>query len=421
MADSDRKLEVLEDELKLLKGEVKKTLVDLRAFIMKEESPIHDRLDMGRPFRNGEEQPAGGMISIASSEPDGADRQRIAELEDQVRYLKNATPPTAATPQPSPVYPPPQGYPQAPAAPPWAGMPAGYVGAPIPPMPQAPVPFPVQTTPQQPVPRESRRPKDDPAGQYPDEPGPGPQASSPAIEKAPPPPAWDEQASWATSPEGNYGPGQAQSEAAPPTPLRRPSAQPVEARQGEPTEAPVEHASPGNDSRRREIYQREPVRPVASREPDPLGRESPQRQHQSNGHVSPQAGAAVAPRLEGLYPYEGTEGVVSLDVNLVASLVRWVSMAKSRMGQQGLMDLAELYTRACRPGPGLLKLVTHIGGMVGHGEPGIQKDPTFEVLDLLQQLHGILTGGSAIASIPLTGLEWAEPSDQIREALDAGG
>ena len=259
MADSDRKLEVLEDELKLLKGEVKKTLVDLRAFIMKEESPIHDRLDMGRPFRNGEEQPAGGMISIASSEPDGADRQRIAELEDQVRYLKNATPPTAATPQPSPVYPPPQGYPQAPAAPPWAGMPAGYVGAPIPPMPQAPVPFPVQTTPQQPVPRESRRPKDDPAGQYPDEPGPGPQASSPAIEKAPPPPAWDEQASWATSPEGNYGPGQAQSEAAPPTPLRRPSAQPVEARQGEPTEAPVEHASPGNDSRRREIYQREPV------------------------------------------------------------------------------------------------------------------------------------------------------------------
>ena len=43
MAGSDKRIEVLEDELKLLKGEVKRTLVDLRAFVMREDSPINDR------------------------------------------------------------------------------------------------------------------------------------------------------------------------------------------------------------------------------------------------------------------------------------------------------------------------------------------------------------------------------------------
>ena len=49
MAESDKRLEVLEDELKLLKGEVKRTLVDLRAIVMKEDSPLNERLPVAAP------------------------------------------------------------------------------------------------------------------------------------------------------------------------------------------------------------------------------------------------------------------------------------------------------------------------------------------------------------------------------------
>ena len=40
MADGDQRIEVLEDEMKVLKGEVSRTLVDLRALLMQEESPL---------------------------------------------------------------------------------------------------------------------------------------------------------------------------------------------------------------------------------------------------------------------------------------------------------------------------------------------------------------------------------------------
>ena len=59
---------------------------------------------------------------------------------------------------------------------------------------------------------------------------------------------------------------------------------------------------------------------------------------------------------------------------------------------------------SCRNSPGMLELVAHIGGMVGDGYTGDQVDSDFQLLDLLQQLHGILTGNSPIASIPVTGL-----------------
>lgn len=42
MAESETRLETLEDEVKVLKGEVKRTLVDLRALLMQEDSPLSD-------------------------------------------------------------------------------------------------------------------------------------------------------------------------------------------------------------------------------------------------------------------------------------------------------------------------------------------------------------------------------------------
>ncbi len=39
MADRETRLETLEDEVKILKGEVKRTMVDLKALLMKVNSP----------------------------------------------------------------------------------------------------------------------------------------------------------------------------------------------------------------------------------------------------------------------------------------------------------------------------------------------------------------------------------------------
>ena len=58
MADADSRLDTVEDELKVLKGEVRRTLVDLRALLMRADSPINEA-SVGRrdalPDRDPEE------------------------------------------------------------------------------------------------------------------------------------------------------------------------------------------------------------------------------------------------------------------------------------------------------------------------------------------------------------------------------
>lgn len=43
MAEGDTRIETLEGELKVLKGEVRRTLVDLRKLLMREDSPLNER------------------------------------------------------------------------------------------------------------------------------------------------------------------------------------------------------------------------------------------------------------------------------------------------------------------------------------------------------------------------------------------
>jgi len=42
MAENDTRVDALEDEVKVLKGEVRRTLVDLRALLMREDSPLNE-------------------------------------------------------------------------------------------------------------------------------------------------------------------------------------------------------------------------------------------------------------------------------------------------------------------------------------------------------------------------------------------
>ena len=85
-----------------------------------------------------------------------------------------------------------------------------------------------------------------------------------------------------------------------------------------------------------------------------------------------------------------------LDVNLVGNLVRWASRAKRRVGNERLVDLLELYLRSGNCSKELTEVIGYICNMVEEG-PGLEADPTNEGVDLIHQLHGILTGGVPIA------------------------
>ena len=200
MAGSDKRIEVLEDELKLLKGEVKRTLVDLRAFVMREDSPINDRAAsyQEQPRARSDERDGGAAATPKAdsdrkvesleeelrSQRTESDR-RVVALEDDLRSLRNKGV-GATTPLPQQVTPNvsvQQPYPVAPVQqpPPWMSYPPPVPQAPAPPVPQAPAP-PVPQAPAPPVPQA-------PAPPVPQAPAPPvPQAPAPPIPQAPAPP-----------------------------------------------------------------------------------------------------------------------------------------------------------------------------------------------------------------------------------------
>ena len=117
MAEGDTRIETLEDELKVLKGEVRRTLVDLRALLMREDSPLNENAIARR-------------LMLARSEG-GGDAQPVAP-KAALEIVKQATPeapPPAPSPTPAaaPVVPPPQN-------PMWGGG-SGYQPPPPPPPP----------------------------------------------------------------------------------------------------------------------------------------------------------------------------------------------------------------------------------------------------------------------------------------------
>ena len=84
MAEADSKrLGALEDELKLLKGEGKRTLVDLRAFIMREDSPLNDKAGGGGGGGGGISREAGDKLNLEV----GQATQRVDTLEEELRAL----------------------------------------------------------------------------------------------------------------------------------------------------------------------------------------------------------------------------------------------------------------------------------------------------------------------------------------------
>ena len=117
MADSDNRLDTVEDELKVLKGEVRRTLVDLRALLMRADSPMNEA-SIGR--------------RDALPDRDPRDEPQPAKTEmSQVIQQEAAPAPVAAPPAPAPAPAPPAAA--GPGQPPAGGPgqpPAGGPGQP---------------------------------------------------------------------------------------------------------------------------------------------------------------------------------------------------------------------------------------------------------------------------------------------------
>ena len=88
-----------------------------------------------------------------------------------------------------------------------------------------------------------------------------------------------------------------------------------------------------------------------------------------------------------------------MDINLVASLVRWASIAKQRVGEDRLHDILELYLQSGHAAPGLREVLTRISGMAD-GMTAETNQTAQECVDLISHLHGILTGALTIVRVP---------------------
>jgi hypothetical protein len=88
-----------------------------------------------------------------------------------------------------------------------------------------------------------------------------------------------------------------------------------------------------------------------------------------------------------------------LDMNVMANLVYWVSLAKQRLGDQKLKELLELYLQSGHSRPGLRDLLLHLHAIVAPAPAGPPQG-NLEWVDLMFQLHGILTGGLPIGRMP---------------------
>ena len=87
-----------------------------------------------------------------------------------------------------------------------------------------------------------------------------------------------------------------------------------------------------------------------------------------------------------------------VDLNLMASLVRWASIAKHRVGEERLSAILDLYFQSRLLSPGLRELLNRISQMADELPPN--DDQTSQVCaDLISHLHGILTGGAPLGQI----------------------
>ena len=369
MAELDSRLSALEDEFKLLKGEIKQTLVDVRSMVMAAETPISEQFLVRQAA-------APVAAAVSDSRGEGSYRDSGASRRDSGgegpgpwNNPQGGGMPNFGNQMPS------MG-----AMPPYGGQvfqPPIVIaggGAPAPVQASAPVPAPAPPPPpeapppayQNQVERGSRR-----APPPPQVTGPARQASRDRY------PVGRDDESW-TLDDSEVDEG---------APM-------VVAREARP---PVSRPGPAPSVRRRPSTRRQPehgyesLRPIAARRP-------------RSGHIR-----RVAMRRE-RRAYEAPERAeleLVMNVNDMSSLMRWVSLARQRMGVEKLLAFVDLYVRYTDHSPHLNDLVEHISDLLAEvpsdgadGQQTYERDTATEWGDLMLQLHGIVARDQSDLELP---------------------
>ena len=434
MAENDKRIESLEDEVKVLKGEVKRTLVDLRALLMREDSPLNE----------------GGMArrAAAAAKPPAPEPPVQKEVvREAVQQAVAAAPPAAPEPRPAP--------PPVAATPPPRSEPAPAATPPPPPPPIARPAF-VATVGPGPGPGAmaagpGRGPGPGPA-QFITNPGPWP-APPPYYPPAPPgPPPQDQHLAEqerhlaqqermlaqqeremahqerrkardeeedrprkrSKREDQDRDDGRHEEPDVPVMPVRPSLALPwspgAEMRPSDtlPPRAKVDLSGERKEEeldqpRRRQEEDRAPVRASSARNSQYMDRDeeedSPQRPARSS------AGSRVFEEYWELLDEATAQSPAGdatgspVDVNVIASLVHWVATAKQQLGDEKLKELMELYLQSGHSRPGLQDLLMHLHSIVAPAPEGAAQSK-LEWVDLMFQLHGILTGGLPIGRLP---------------------
>ena len=446
MVNSDNRLGALEDELKLLKGEVKRTLVDLRAFVMREDSPLSDRVVLMRdPSKAAEPVASDAAVTMAApmeisrSEPD----RRVEALEDQLRSLtrqseeRESSQPPPGVPNALPSNP---GFNPAAVQPPnipnWPGQmyPPGAVPPVVAQIDQSSVaptiqPSVVVQTPMAPKDESSveaeveNRSTDSQELVQGDKAeneltrgskqrSDGPPRSVRRFDSRPSVDDWD---------PDNEKPAAKDRTSRRPNGQGRPSASdsrvPPRSDSGQISKGRDEQYEDDNEMIRKEEengnghksgngYHEEEVA-------DMIGHQSARRRRGNWRDIEPRD--MYLPEFsddeeddEWGYDYSDEEqqrspamatSSESLDVNMMSNLVRWVFQARRRVGQERLMDFLELYLHSCKFGNDLREMIVYVSTMVEE-ETSMVGDPAQESVDLIHQLHGILMGGVVVSQKP---------------------
>ena len=424
MADVDTRIETIEDEINVLKGEIRRTLVDLRALLMREDSPLNEGA-LGRTvLPEIPEVPA--EPAITRKEVSELLRQESAEAS---RLAAPDTQPQSPSTGSNPGQQVPPGAGMMGPLPAFAGMPvvqgpmwgAGAMPGP----PPAPAPGPLPPDPamaererrlveqERRMEEQERRLLDQErkiasaarredvrerdvevarvvAEQVPS--SPAPVTSHDAVESRP---AKKERNIALEEGEASYDRWEERNEAEVEAVVtrRRPNPGPgvwvadteqedrYRERDEDPLAGPPEDAYRGNNS-----------------EVD----EEPSRSLTDNGRSS----RVYAEYLDLLSDTERLDTAdeentaeLPLDINLLSSLTRWTSLTRSRVGEQQLSNILNLYSESGHLSARLRELLEQVSGVVDGVGPEMDQDAQ-GCVDLIFHLHGILAGGLNISQIP---------------------
>ena len=481
MAD-DQKLEVLEEEIKVLKGEVRRTLVDLRALVMRADSPLNDS-SIGRRAAMAEPAPEEAVPATRKEPAETVPPPPVAQPIPEA--VENPAPgpgpgPGFAAPGPPAVMPPgtPPGMPMQ-APPMWPAAPVYQPPPPPPPPAPPPAPAPPPGAPdsgaaeqmlrmadqerrmaeqdrklaeQERKMADAERSKSNDKQQSNDKQSEQEEriaklelnlaeARRPPDLGLPPGPSRmpvkkDDSVAAAVKAEETEEEKEQEQEFTGSREATNSSAQDPGDAEGDTFEDHAEvdihgavsingraggYEAPENELEETLKAVKTEVRYVESRVPVQQIRQAPQREDEppetkigsqfdhveeeyeprgNNGRGNPVFDEyfelmeiAEGPELPGLVP-----AGEPLDLNLVASLVRWASIAKHRVGEERLSGILELYFQSRPISTSLKDLLNQITEMVD-AFPGDEEQTAQVCVDLISHLHGILTGGLPVGQV----------------------